>query len=313
MVDDTMEISSDHGHNDEQGDIDIDLDLSAGPGDEDFILEDATSQVDFGNNFHLESSTVMNDDIMVDDDNASYQMEDAELLDEETEHIIEQESMSLATDGDASYYGVHSQVEEQAIADDTNGIPYEEYDATKDESLAFNLQQDPEVVLPDDDVQGPEDSDSKITDGPTQATPAQGSQTSSPSRHSLPPTAPTEPRSPPVSVVEPGPNPSPITHDHTNLTSPHDADDSSASISPIVQNVVVVYREVEYALFSTSDHDDPDLYFLSDMSIAEKPLNEFFGAIRDVIRGDLVDEDELCIVVDSLGLQVKRSRHLFKM
>ncbi|KAH9222831.1 hypothetical protein DL95DRAFT_454319 [Leptodontidium sp. 2 PMI_412] len=308
MVDDTMEISSDHGHNEEQGDIDIDLDLTAGPGDEDFILEDATSLVDFGNDFNPQPSTVVNDDIMVDDDNESYQMEDAELLDQESEHIMEQEMMSFAPDGDASYYDDNDQAGGQSVADDTNGLSYDGYDAAKDESLGFDLQQNPEATLLDDNVQDLGDSHSKITDDPTQGTPAQGSQTPSSSHHSLPPTAPIEPRSPPVSVTEPGLSPSHNTHDDPSLPSPHDADDSAAGISTIsssLQQVVVVYREVEYALFSTSEHDDPDLYFLSDMSIVEKPLSEFFRAIREVIREDLVDEDELCIVVDSLGLQAE--------
>ena len=101
MVEDIMEISSDHGHNDEQGDIDLDIDLTGDPGDEDFILEDVTSHVDFGDDFHLQPSAAVNDDVMLDDDNESYQMEDAEILEEETEHIIEQESMSFATDGAA--------------------------------------------------------------------------------------------------------------------------------------------------------------------------------------------------------------------
>ncbi|KAG4436179.1 hypothetical protein IFR05_008339 [Cadophora sp. M221] len=309
MVDDTMEISSDHGHDDDQGDIDIDLDLTAGPGDEDFILEDATSPVDFGNDFHPQPSTALNDDIMVDDDNESYQMEDAELLDQETEHVMEQEMMSFAPDGDASYYDANDQVGGQSVADDTNGLSYEEYDATKHEPLGFDLQQNPEAApLLEDNVQDLGDSHSKIMDSPTQGTLAQGSQTSSSSHQSLPPTAPIEPRSPPVSVAEPDLSPSGDTHEPPNHPSPHDADDSAAGVSTIsssLQHVVVVYREVEYALFSTSENDDPDLYFLSDLSIAEKPLSEFFRAIREVIREELVDEDELCIVVDSLGLQAE--------
>ncbi|PVH86888.1 hypothetical protein DL98DRAFT_287317 [Cadophora sp. DSE1049] len=311
MVDDSMEISSDHGHNDEQGDIDLDLDLTGDPFDEDFILEDATSHVDFGDGFHPQPSVAVNDDIMLDDDNESYQMEDAEILEEETEHIIDQESMSFATDGDASYYGVDGQIGDQSLADDTNGLAYEGYDATNDEPLRFELQQESEVVLREEDLQGPDDSHTKGgTEGAVQSTAGQGPQTSSPSRQSLPPTAPTEPRSPPASILEPGPSPVHSPHDNTDPTSLHDADNSTIDMPSIedassLQHVVVVYREVEYALFSASEHDDPDLYFLSDKEIAEKPLSEFFRAIREVIRNDLTDEDELCLVVDSLGLQAE--------
>ncbi|KAK0124375.1 hypothetical protein ONS95_009341 [Cadophora gregata] len=310
MVDDTMEISSDHGHNDEQGDIDLDLDLTGDHGDEDFILEDATSHLDdIEDELHPQTSVTVNDDIMLDDDNESYQMEDAELLEEETEHIIEQESMSFATDGDASYIGMYGQNGDQLLAADTNGLLYDGYDARSDEKLGFDLQQQPGVVLQEEDFQVQDDSHTKSAETVAQNTAGQGSQVSSPSQ-SLPPTAPTEPRSPPASILEPGPSPPHSTHENIDSAQLHDANNSRFDIAsindtPSLQTVVVVYREVEYALFSASEHDDPDLYFLSDKTIAEKPLSEFFKAIREVIRNDLTDEDELCLVVDSLGLQVE--------
>ncbi len=97
MADDSMEISSEHGHN-AGDDIDIDIDLTVGQADEDYILQDALSSAEYGNDFQLQPSPVMNhDDLMVDDDNASYQMDDADLLPDEGEHIIETEPMSLAT------------------------------------------------------------------------------------------------------------------------------------------------------------------------------------------------------------------------
>lgn len=311
MVDDSMEISSDNGRSDEQGDIDLDLDLTGDHGDEDFILEDATSHVDFGDDFHPQPSAVVNDDIMLDDDNESYQMEDADILEEETEHIIEQESMSFATDGDALYYVVDGQIGNQSLADDTNGLAYEGYDANKVEPLGFDLQQSAEVVLPEENLQDPDNSPAKSgTEVVAQGTSGPGSQLSSPSRQSLPPVAPAEPRSPPASILEACPSPVHSTHANTDPISLHDSDNSTVDIPSVkdassLEHVIVVYRDVEYALFSASEHDDPDLYFLSDKAIAEKPLSEFFRAIRDVIRDDLTDEDELCLVVDSLGLQAE--------
>ncbi len=74
---------------------------------------------------------------------------------------------------------------------------------------------------------------------------------------------------------------------------------------PISHDVIVVYRAVEYALFGTSGSDDPDSFFLSDVSITQKPLSDFFKAIREVIHEDLGDEDELCISVEDLGLETE--------
>ena len=313
MVEDIMEISSDHGHNDEQGDIDLDIDLTGDPGDEDFILEDVTSHVDFGDDFHLQPSAAVNDDVMLDDDNESYQMEDAEILEEETEHIIEQESMSFATDGETSYYGVDGQIRDQSLADETNGLGHEGqgYDPTNDEQLGFDLQQDPKVAFTENDLEAPDDSHTQHgAEGDVQNTAGQGSRTSSPGHENASLTAPTEPRSPPASILEPGPSPAHSAQDNTDTTHLQDADDKTVDLSLIedassLQHVVVVYREVEYALFSASEHDDPDLFFLSDKTIAERPLSEFFKAIREVIHNDLTEEDELCLVVDSLGLQAE--------
>ncbi|KAL2074317.1 hypothetical protein VTL71DRAFT_8095 [Oculimacula yallundae] len=312
MVDDTMEISSDHGYGDDQGDIDIDLDLTAGPGDEDFVLEDADAipNIDFGTDFQAQTSAAVDDDIMADDDNKSYQMEDAELMEEETEHIIEQESMSFANDGDASYFGVDDQDGEQPPADDTNGYSYNEFEPINGESAGFDDQQDAQGTMPDDLQNGP--TPLKMSDQFTQAPQAQGNQTpgsqTPKSSHSLPPTVPAEPRSPPTSIAEPGATTSHITHDHTDPASPGEVNNSTAGTAQTIsssKHVVVVYREVEYTLFSSSENDDPDSYFLTDTSIAEQPLSALFMAIREVIREDLADEDELCIVVDSLGLQIE--------
>ena len=314
MVEDIMEISSDHGHNDEQGDIDLDLDLTGDPGDEDFILEDVTPHVDFGDDFHPQASVAVNDDVMVDDDNESYQMEDAEILEEETEHIIEQESMSFATDGENSYYSVDGQIRDPYLVDDTHDLENEGqgYDATNDEQVGFDLQQYPKVDLAENDLEGPGDSHTqhRAEGDDVQNTAGQGSQTPSPGHQNASLTAPTEPRSPPASILEPGPSPAHSAHDSTDTTHLQNADDNTVDLSLIedassLQHVVVIYREVEYALFSASEHDDPDLFFLSDKTIAERPLSEFFKAIREVIHNDLTEEDELCLVVDSLGLQAE--------
>ncbi|CAD6442862.1 1cfa243e-b505-47b1-b9c4-d62d38cb9336 [Sclerotinia trifoliorum] len=103
MVDDTMEIASEHGHNIVEEDIDIDIDLTTGHVDEDDILDDVDADADFDTNITDVPAHVETDDLMLDDDrdDASYHMEDADLLEEEADdHNMEQEpaGLSLATD-----------------------------------------------------------------------------------------------------------------------------------------------------------------------------------------------------------------------
>ncbi|KAI9645936.1 hypothetical protein NHQ30_005373 [Ciborinia camelliae] len=106
MVDDSMEIASEHGHNLVEEDIDIDIDLTTGHVDEDDILDDIDADADFDTNLDDLPAQIEADDLMVDDDHddISYHMEDADLLEEETyDHNMEQEpaGISFAT-GDPS-------------------------------------------------------------------------------------------------------------------------------------------------------------------------------------------------------------------
>ena len=78
-------------------------------------------------------------------------------------------------------------------------------------------------------------------------------------------------------------------------------DESAASTC----NIIVTWRDTEYTLFSSSELDDPDTFFLSDYSIIHNPLSSFFEAIREVIHEELADEDELCLAVESLGLEAE--------
>ncbi|CCU82673.1 glutamic acid-rich protein [Blumeria hordei DH14] len=74
----------------------------------------------------------------------------------------------------------------------------------------------------------------------------------------------------------------------------------------IVSNdVTILYQSNEYALFSTSDSDDPNSFFLTDRSILQNSLSKLFEAIRDVIHDDLSHEDELFISVPDFGLQTE--------
>jgi len=80
----------------------------------------------------------------------------------------------------------------------------------------------------------------------------------------------------------------------------------SAKTDPArLHEVKASYQNGEYALFSSSELDDPDDYFLNDLSLADQPLPIFFAAFRGVIENDIPPEGEICISFTTLGLQIE--------
>lgn len=317
MVDDTMEISSENGQNMEQSDIDIDLDLTATNVDEDYVLEDATSNTDFENNYQSQPSPAAYDDVMHDDDNQSFHMEDADLLGEGEEHITEQESMSFAIDGNTTHLDASGQGTEQRQLEQVDQAVVPSYDEeiapNHDDLLSLEegvteATQEHETVHYHDEPQPPNSEDL------AQISATQGSSTSIPSGHDTATTASAVPKSPSVSVPEPRLNSPEIAHDqpeqNRNQNSPspdHSATDAATDNNDSTHglDVRVVYRGTEYNLIATSTFDDSDSYFFADARIIDVPLSTFFKSIREVIYEDLFDEQELCLSVESLGLEAE--------
>ncbi|KAI2623997.1 hypothetical protein GGS26DRAFT_593517 [Hypomontagnella submonticulosa] len=69
----------------------------------------------------------------------------------------------------------------------------------------------------------------------------------------------------------------------------------------------ITYGQMDYRLFAKSDHDDPNQYFLSDMSALELPLGQFLSSLREVIEDEVNPLDELVMHVDGLGLEFSQS------
>ncbi|KAI1087728.1 hypothetical protein F5B19DRAFT_497092 [Rostrohypoxylon terebratum] len=65
----------------------------------------------------------------------------------------------------------------------------------------------------------------------------------------------------------------------------------------------ISYGQTDYRLFAKSEDDDPNQYFLRDMSTMELPLGEFLANLREVIADELSILDELVMHVDGLGLE----------
>ncbi|KAI6246254.1 hypothetical protein HI914_05537 [Erysiphe necator] len=79
-----------------------------------------------------------------------------------------------------------------------------------------------------------------------------------------------------------------------------------------LSDVIVVYQSNEYLLFSTSEFDDPNTFFIKDRTIAQKPLCDFFWAIRNVIYEDIENESELWLFFPEFGLQIEETSSLLE-
>jgi hypothetical protein len=77
------------------------------------------------------------------------------------------------------------------------------------------------------------------------------------------------------------------------------------NVAPRNQDVPVRWRDVDYKLFSTSESDDPDTYFLSDFSITTEHFTEFFKAIREIIDHELAADELLCLHIVELNLIIE--------
>ena len=319
MADDIMEMSSEHGHNAGEEDIDIDIDLT-----EDYFLEDAAPNPEFGTEFHPESSRGGgNDDLMVDEDIDTYAMDDADLNlfnyngDEALQPEIESppfapgehyrinrnpaDTVTIAADALDTSEG---HLDEQR---GSRGAP--EQSVENDVDLGYS-----EEVLEDDDTQLPVEVITHDDQAPTKEHHGDNTASTNPSNRSphIESLESIEATSLNQDAISPG-----HTSDHSGAgqnsnSTPLEGSNTRGKKSaldtdevPHAHEVIVVYKSVEYALFSTSELDDPDSYFLSDVSIMERPLTEFFKSIRAVIQEELKDEDELCISVEDLGLETE--------
>jgi hypothetical protein len=328
MADDTMEISSEHGQNIGDEDIDFDIDFTAGHVDEDYVLEDAASNAGFGDEFHPQPSLVMgHDDLMIDDGDETYpmHMDGDDFMGVDDTHNMEDEPLSMSSAPtsiptvlaeEASHIGNSSHLENGSMTDEVSWEVNDELEPAGNDGNVEAPEQSHESNHEEGELQ--EHTDLKEVDAHTASAPHEDSQLDTPNDGSPKVHAVgEEPRSPPASTsaaedesqghgsnhpTEPL-NGSSRSHSvaSTNETA---AVEETASFS-LTHEVVVVYQDSEYSLFSKSGTDDIDSYFLYDMSIMDKPLSNFFEAIRDVIRDDLNVEDELCISVEDLGLDIE--------
>ncbi|KAI0419970.1 hypothetical protein F5X98DRAFT_362069 [Xylaria grammica] len=71
--------------------------------------------------------------------------------------------------------------------------------------------------------------------------------------------------------------------------------------------VYISYGETDYRLFSKSEDDDPNQYFLTNKSALDIPLAQFLTSLREVISEEISPLDDLVMEVDGLGLEFSES------
>jgi len=324
-----MEISSEYGQGGDE-EIDIDIDFGTAPADEDYAIEDAASNAAFAEGLQAQASpAVGNDDLMIDEDQPVYADEDLVLDDDD--HKMEQEAatMSFAMGGESSDFVADESIEtlqvQQASSTTEAGIMWDEPDLPKSEVDESHLLDDSGQTLHQEEeyAEQPEHEDENDEHKIEESTnlPSEHASRASTPRNGTPHSGPAqEPRSSATSV----PGASPVASEHiskdsvptpnpysviggtdkiTNFVATNDV--SSFTAAP---EIAVVYQSSEYTLFAKTESDDPDSFFLSDATILEKPLGDFFHAMRDIIQDDLGDDEELCMSVEDLGLELEEVR-----
>ncbi|KAB8296874.1 hypothetical protein EYC80_002283 [Monilinia laxa] len=287
MVDDSMEIASEHGPNIVEEDIDIDIDLTTGHVDEDDILDDVDADADFDTNIDDVPAQIETDDLMVDDDrdDASYHMEDADLLEEEADdHNMEQDpaGMSFADDhpSDISFNEIQpaeSNIEDVGVSDQ-----YWDDSQVAQPSAGASNAQDSEAT-----VYGSENIIENIADSADTANDITTQDTQEPAPN-LFPHSPTEKETHPSSPQNPNYNDSnvePLENDLNEPTDPveaidpntHTEDEENLDLNTIPNengsNVVINAEDQEEA--------HPNLNTSSDKSGTIDPHNSTSESLED--------------------------------
>lgn len=309
-------------------DIDIDIDLTASHAEEDYMLEDSLPQQSVNSELMFEASAAPSyDDLMVDGDDEGFEVNQFQ-----TEFIPHDQSQSMANEEPAQHFSAHDASEPYIQGHDALDMDQFEITSTKDaeqeEDEANHPQTQNNLQSQDDAVEAATSNDGSV-DRLDTATTDPKAHTSQPDVASPPPASPHYNSTAPTASERPNGDPkghySQPTGESRDATPRQDKvdtftareDDEEPNNHPeetkstvvaevfAAPEILVTYQETEYALFSTSELDDPDSYFLSDMSILESPISLFLKDIRNVIREDLADEDELCLSIAELGLDIE--------
>lgn len=313
MADDNMDVVSEYGHADGEEDIDIDIDLTtAQVDDEDTMIDDPQSDIDVQEDL---------EDVMVEDDQQSYQMDDVNdqgvvdskdifINDIQISEVTEPGSMTvdLQVTRDDALNG-------QDI-DDVSDIGWEEPQTIEEsehivqepsEQASESTKHDESVVqntsahnAAEDEETLPVVPDVSLDDG---------SRRSSSTSH---------PVSEPIvhvnaqdSVYEPANLSAEPSAEQDDETTAHDSprieahqDLVEAGLSNEQINVTILYQGTEYALIAHAEDDDPDNFFFKNKTLVNDSLARFLEGLRDILRNEVSDDDELCLSIPDLGISI---------
>ncbi|KAL8718731.1 MAG: hypothetical protein Q9225_004172 [Loekoesia sp. 1 TL-2023] len=89
----------------------------------------------------------------------------------------------------------------------------------------------------------------------------------------------------------------------------HDQGVDTSQGAPYLHAVVVTYEESEMFLFppAAEEQDDNQTYFLTNEALAAEPIQNLLKACRNVLEGNISEQEELEINIDALGVRICES------
>jgi hypothetical protein len=89
---------------------------------------------------------------------------------------------------------------------------------------------------------------------------------------------------------------------------PHKEPDHAEHGAESLHPVKIYYQDNEIALFPPLEGDSAETFFLHDEDVAYENISELFKALRQVLQGNVADNDVLVIDIDVLGIQMTEVR-----
>ncbi len=286
MASDSMEMSSDMGHRfapDE--DIDIDLDVNVEyvhELDYDVTIEDARFETSA--DMYMPGTSMVEatkDDVMEDDDGATQNLLNTAPIHDEELHDV---SDLGQTDVDSTH--IH-ETEQFNLPQETQ--PLDENQVA--ESFSFNAP--PSEVQPNSHAANHDKEQRKEL--------AQSVDTTDDINHGVAGELHGSGEFPAPKETEEHHQPQ---SNETTSESEHNIGANDETLSNLAHSVIVVYRGDEFSLFSSSEEDESETFFLNDTSVASQSIKDLMTALRGVLEDDIGDADELVIGFEDLRLDI---------
>ncbi|KAK9848791.1 hypothetical protein MYU51_015321 [Penicillium brevicompactum] len=84
----------------------------------------------------------------------------------------------------------------------------------------------------------------------------------------------------------------------------HDEGETQNIHHEVLHPVKIIYQENEIALFPPFEGDSAETFFLQDEDVAYESFSQLFKALRQVLQGNVAENEVLIIDIDTLGIQM---------